>query len=101
MRVEGVRFSEGHGVAGLRTLDRRPDTSRYPSTDTVVAEVVHTSQKQVHLRRWQELCEDSAEGQSSADSGPDRAFPAVKYGAIRLSNIVSADPIAMCMSRYL
>ncbi len=39
--------------------------------------------------------------QSSTVSEPARALPAVKYGAIRLSNIVSADPIAMCMSRYL
>ena len=32
---------------------------------------------------------------------PDSARPDVKYGAIRLSNIVSAEPMAMCMSRYL
>ena len=39
--------------------------------------------------------------ESSAVSVPASARPAVKYGAIRLSNIVSAEPIAMCMSRYL
>lgn len=40
-------------------------------------------------------------GQSSVLSVPASARPSVKYGAIRLSNTVSAEPIAMCMSRYL
>ena len=37
--------------------------------------------------------------QSSID--PSSAVPSVKYGAILLSNIDSAEPMAMCMSRYL
>ena len=32
---------------------------------------------------------------------PANGVPSVKYGAMRLSNIVSAEPMAMCMSRYL
>jgi hypothetical protein len=37
--------------------------------------------------------------QSSID--PSSALPSVKNGAILLSNIDSAEPMAMCMSRYL